>query len=182
MTEEEFGSGDYEVDAFVGVYKSILKTCGLSQCPFNVSACRFAYEACEEMKKVSQETDIGFRILYSENISTPELEHTPLLFMGIQWPSGQFTPVMLVMTSELLASDGFGVYCGGDECSHATCEAMPEGLRRPAATPRSRLAGGSDINAEVNRLFARMVNNVDAEMPKFNDLARFYDVPKDEGG
>ena len=171
--EDAIYSGWRDTPSMIEAYAGILRKSGLSTCPFNITACRFAMETCNHLDDIA-EMDMGFRVLYSEKLGVP------LLFVGALMSEGQFAPMLMVMTSEAITAQQLGLYCGGEYCDHESCEAIPDGLRKPPTpkAPRSKFADGG-IN--INRVFARMVNNVDAEMPRFEDLARFYDVPKDRG-
>lgn len=155
-------------------YAAILKGAGLSDCPYNMTACRLAMQAAGNLHMGTGNTFV-LRILYSETMGCPAL------FVGVLLDEDQFAPMFMVMTSEFIGcGHGLALSCGGEGCDHTNCEAIPEGIRHPA--PQRSDTVSADIGI-VNEAFAPIVESLGAELPRYEDLADYYIVEgrEDEG-
>lgn len=164
-------SDDHEIsEELIERYRKILKGAGLSDCPYNITACRMAIRSVNGLCHTTG-NDVVLRTMQSEVLGAPAL------FVGVELEDG-FAPIFLVMTSEFIGS--LRLSCS-EGCDHSGCMAIPEDLRNPP-TPRSDTAT-ADASV-VNELFAPIVDSLGGELPSYEDLAGYYIVESrdEEGG
>ncbi|AZS07939.1 hypothetical protein PBI_GRAY_86 [Gordonia phage Gray] len=153
-------------------YRNLLAECGLSDCPYNMTAFKMAWFAKDLMASHS-DMDFMLRVYWSDRF---ELW---LVYICIVTDNDECAPVLMVMTSEYITKVsrmGQALSCGGEGCSHEVCELVPDSLRDP---PRSGLANADPD--DINGRFSPIVESVEG-MPSFEELAKFYDVPEDKEG
>ncbi|AKL88349.1 hypothetical protein BH789_gp068 [Gordonia phage GMA6] len=164
------GTGRGGEEYIVRSYAEILESNGLSTCPFNITACRLSVMACEHLD-ASLGNDFNFQVLYSETIDAP------VLYVGVHDSEGGFSPMLMVMTSEFIGR--LRLYCGGPDCNHEACEAMPEALKEQVH--KQTVKALRDEEPEVDTTdFAPIVDSIADELPSFEDLAKYYQLG-DEG-
>lgn len=166
---------DENMRAAIESYRAQLAESGLSDCPYNITAFKTAWWAAELMTGHS-DMEYIIRVLWSDQF---EMWLTYICVV-IDKDSGECAPMLMVMTSEYISRAskmGAALCCGGPNCNHETCGIIPDDLR---GVPRSGLVE-ADPEYIVDR-FSPIVESVEDGMPRFEDLAKFYDVPEDKEG
>ena len=173
MSEENYDpKGEFDPrgkggeDYIIETYARLLTDHGLSDCAYNITACRVSVMICSTLGSRAGR-EVCLRVLHSEVINAPAL------FVGFIDPTSEgFSPMLMVMTSEFIGR--LRLFCGGEGCDHSTCEFMPDGLRemvlRDVPTPEP-----VDTTS-----FAPIVDSIAEELPSFDDLAKFYEIGEDE--